>query len=195
MSPISDEDLMAQLRSWCDEAAAVGDASPLAFALATVDDAARPTTRMMSVKELRSDGLVLFMNSATRKGRDVYRRPDVAGTFWWPTLGRQVNLTGTLVELDDDASDSVWADRDRVSRVADSIGRQGEPLDCSLDELRLRAITCAESDDSIVRPTTSKAYLLRPVTVELWTQGSNRIHERLLHLRQDDGWHIVPLHP
>lgn len=190
-----DTEMMALLRSWCDEAVEAGDALPLAFAFATVDRTGRPTTRMMSVKDVRPEGLVVFMNAATRKGRDVSQRPDVAGTFWWPKLGRQVNVTGTLVELDDDDADAIWEGRDRVSQVADSIGQQGKPLVDSLEHLRVAAAAKAAAEDPVVRPSSARAYLLRPMTVELWTRGERRIHERLLYVRRDDGWRVVQLQP
>lgn len=189
------EDVMRRLRSWFDEAVEAGDASPLAFVLATVGPDGRPTTRTMSVKRLHPEGLVLFMNAATRKGRDVAERPAVAGTFWWPRLGRQINVTGDLVDLGDAEADRLWEERDRVSRVADSIGSQGEPLVGSLDELRSMAASRLASDDPTERPRAARAYLLRLSTAELWTAGPNRLHERLLHLRSEEGWRLVELQP
>ena len=47
----------------------------------------------------------------------------------------------------------------------------------------------------IRRPEWWKGYVLRPEQVEFWTNGEDRLHERVLFTREESGWVVERLFP
>jgi pyridoxine/pyridoxamine 5'-phosphate oxidase len=82
------------LRRWLADAEAAGEDDPFTAVLATADALGQPSTRCVAVRSVEERGLVMFANLNTRKGRDLHANPRAAITFYWPSLLRQVNITG-----------------------------------------------------------------------------------------------------
>jgi pyridoxine/pyridoxamine 5'-phosphate oxidase len=100
-------DPLGLLRRWLDEAAAAavpGD-DPSAVVLATVNADGQPTTRAIEIRDCSPRGLVFFANLNSRKGRDLRASPAAAATWWWPSMMRQVNLSGPVEFTSDEESD------------------------------------------------------------------------------------------
>jgi pyridoxamine 5'-phosphate oxidase len=105
-------------KQWLDEALDAGEQQPHAFSLATVDAAAadgpKPSSRMLILKNIDDDGWHFATSRTSRKGRELAAAPRAAMNFYWPGLGRQVRLAGTVAELSADASSIDWHERPRA---------------------------------------------------------------------------------
>ena len=104
-------DPMVLFRSWLDEALAAGVRQPHAFSLATADAAGNLSSRMLILKNLDDDGWHFATSRTSRKGRELSENPRAAMNFYWAEMGRQIRLTGTVVELSRDASKRDWEER------------------------------------------------------------------------------------
>lgn len=98
-------------KQWLDEALDAGERQPHACSLATVDNAGRPSSRMLILKNIDDDGWHFATSRTSRKGRELDGNPHAALNFYWPSLGRQVRVAGPVVELSADASALDWAER------------------------------------------------------------------------------------
>jgi pyridoxamine 5'-phosphate oxidase len=101
-------------RQWLDEALAAGESQPHACSLATVDGNGQPSSRMLILKNIDDDGWHFATARTSRKGRELSANPRAALNFYWPSLGRQVRVAGSVVELSDAASSRDWAERPRA---------------------------------------------------------------------------------
>jgi len=101
-------------RRWLDEALAAGERQPHACSLATVDGSGQPSSRMLILKNIDDDGWHFATARTSRKGRELSANPRAALNFYWPSLGRQVRVAGSVVELSADASARDWAERPRA---------------------------------------------------------------------------------
>lgn len=198
---------LATVLQWLREAEALGRRNPNAMALASSDSAARPGVRMVLLKKLsetRGFG-VFFTHYGSRKGLELASNPRAAGVLYWPELGRQVRLEGPVTRSPAAESDDYFARRPFASRISATVSRQSSPV-ADPAELGRRAqnkVRELEAADKTGGPASIERAVERPPfwggfriwfeTVELWAEGTDRLHERLryhreLHADDEDGF-------
>jgi pyridoxamine 5'-phosphate oxidase len=187
-------DPLPLLRCWLDTARTSNVPDPDSGVLATVDRDGRPSARVLHLRGCDDRGLLFFINTATRKGRDLEADPRAALTFYWAPLLRQVNITGITNPTPAAESDLLWAESALTSQAASLSSRQGEPLS---DELGLHrhAQEIVDAGTTQPRPRTHHGLLLRPETVEFWLGRPDRLHRRVHYSFADGEWAHWPLQP
>jgi pyridoxamine 5'-phosphate oxidase len=191
-----DPDPVRQLGAWVDDAIDAGLPLPNAFALATADDDGMPSVRYVLLNGLDAEGLRYFTHRGSRKGRDVAINPWAAAAFWWPSLDRQVRVSGSVRLLSDADSLTYWRTRPRGSQLSATVSAQGQEI-ASRDELEARvAELAARSPEQLPLPPMWGGYLIVPRTVEFWESRPDRLHDRVEFRRGGDGsWHPRRLQP
>ena len=180
-------DPVDQFNRWVSEAIAEQVPEPLAAALATADEAGNPSVRMILIRGIGSEGIDFYTNHESRKGRDLAARPAAALTVWWPTLERQVRLSGTVVRLSEAESASYFSSRPRESQLGAWASAQGEPiadraaLEAALSAATERHAPTAESLPAL--PPHWGGYRVTPARWEFWQGGEYRLHDRFEYLR------------
>lgn len=183
------------LARWLDEAREADVPAPAAMTFATVGADGHPSARVMSLKRLE-DGVLVFTTALwTRKAREIAANPHVALLFHWPSLGRQVRVTGEATLAERSLAEELFAERNLLHQLQTVVSRQGEPIE-DLDPLRARLTHLAEVQEAAPAcPEDWGAVQVRPDAVELWSESPDRIHERRLFERDGDGWHVSLLSP
>ena len=187
--------------AWLDEAARQNvQRNPNSMALATVGSDRKPAARVVLCKDFVPDPgyLVFYTNYNSRKVAELRANPQVAATFHWDALGRQVRIEGTAVLSPAPESDAYFASRDRGSQLGAWGSDQSAPLvsrDALLRQLQERArdLGLNLSDELQITETVGCAAIPRPdhwggvrvwaSAVELWIEGPDRIHDRARWLR------------
>jgi pyridoxamine 5'-phosphate oxidase len=158
-------------------------------ALATATPEGRPSVRMVLLKRADEDGFVFYSNYRSRKGRELEANPRAALLFHRP--GRQVRVEGSVDRLAAEESDRYWATRPPASRRSAAASRQSEPI-ASRDALE-HAV--AAQPDEPARPAWWGGYRLVPEAYEFWEHRDDRLHDRHLFRRREEGWEVVRLQP
>jgi pyridoxamine 5'-phosphate oxidase len=190
------QDPIAQFTRWFEEARAAHVVEPEAMVLSTVDAAARPSARFVLLRGLDERGFSFFTNYESAKARDIEVNPNVALTFGWLEIHRQVRIAGTAEPLGEAGSDEYFATRPRGAQI----GAWASPQSAVLrgrEELERRVAETEErfGADPVPRPEHWGGYLVRPGTVEFWQGRPNRLHDRLRYRRDGDAWVIERLAP
>ncbi len=186
---------LRELEGWLEEARAEGIPQPGSVAFVTVGDGGRPSARTVNLKRIEDEALLFTSALWTRKAREIEANPQVALLFHWPALGRQVHVTGEAHLAERALAEELFDERDLLHRLQTIVSRQGEPID-DLGPLRDRlAHLTAVQETAPACPEDWGALRVRPQTVELWTEAPNRLHERRLFEREDDGWKVGLLAP
>jgi pyridoxamine 5'-phosphate oxidase len=169
--------------------------NPTAMTLVTVDAAGQPSARVVLCKAFLADPgyLVFYTNYRSRKVDELSADPRVAVTFHWDALGRQIRIEGRALLSPDAESDAYFAARDWGSQVGAWASDQSAPIesrDALVGQLRERArelgvsisadMQSLEGDirPSIPRPPHWGGIRVWARSIELWIEGSNRIHDR-----------------
>src|SRR6201999_4118286 len=105
-------DPLRELGAWIEEARAKGLAHPGAATFATADADGRPSARTVTLKRLEPSALVFSSALWTRKAREIEANPHVALVFFWPELGRQAQIVGTVAIGSPELADELHDERD-----------------------------------------------------------------------------------
>jgi pyridoxamine 5'-phosphate oxidase len=194
-------DPVDQFHRWVNEAIAEQIPEPLAAALATADDAGNPSVRMILIRGIGPEGIDFYTNHGSRKGRDLAARPAAALTLWWPTLERQVRLSGPVTRLSEAESAAYFASRPRESQLGAWASAQGEPIaDRAALEAALSTATARQAPTPETLPTLPPhwgGYRVTPTRWEFWQGGEYRLHDRFEYLRAtpEGPWETRRLQP
>jgi pyridoxamine 5'-phosphate oxidase len=211
---------LALVAEWLATAAAERvQPHPDAMVLATADAAGRPSARVVLCKGCVPDpGFLVFCTDyGSRKARELDERPEAAGVFHWDRRARQVRVEGRITRSPPAESDEQYAARAVPSRIAVWGSRQSRRVAERTDLIAAVTKTAAgfgvdwsvegrlpEPAEPLPRPGYWGGYRLWPERVELWVEGSSRLHDRALWSRTltptDDGfrggrWRVTRLAP
>ena len=185
--------------------------NPNAMVLATADASGHPSARLVLCKQISpSPGyLTFYSNYLSRKGRELRDNPHAAVVLYWDPLHRQVRVEGRIVQVPAAESDAYFSSRNWQSRLGAWASQQSEPIASRAELLgkvakaALRLALPVPADEQqqdpgmhIARPPHWGGYRLWAEAVELWVEGSARIHDRARWQRsltpQADGFEAGP---
>lgn len=185
------------LELWLKDARAAELAQPDAIALATVGEDGQPSTRIVQLKRVEADALVFTSALWTRKAREIATNPRVSLLAYWPTLGRQLHITGEALVAERALAEELFAGRERSRQLQAIVSRQGEPIE-DLEQLRDRhAHLMKVTETPPACPPDWGAIRIVPTLLEFWSESEDRMHDRLLYERDGEGesWRLTRIAP
>jgi pyridoxamine 5'-phosphate oxidase len=181
------DDPIAQFGKWFEEALRAKVNEPNAMNVATVDADAKPSSRIVLIKQYDARGFTWYTNYESQKGRQLGANPHAALLFFWSELERQVRIEGTVVKTSADESDTYFYSRPVKSQIAAIASQQSarianrEQMEANYDA------AAAVGGAHPVRPEHWGGYRLDPVRIEFWQGRRSRFHDRIVYVKQADG--------
>lgn len=184
---------MTLFQSWLEHATRAGhQPNPNAMVLATATRESSPSARVVLCKEVAVEPgyIVFYTNYESHKGRELTANPRAAAVLHWDHLHRQVRIEGIVVKAPAGQSDTYFASRPWQSRLGAWASAQSQPIPSRQEMLtkvagvarRFGAPNAAEASSSasieVPRPPHWGGYRLWADAVELWAEGSARVHDR-----------------
>ncbi len=182
-------------QSWYDEAwAARKTPNANAMALSTIHEDGFPDARIVLCKaiDVVPGSIMFYTNYNGMKGQQLEACPQVSAVIhWdhWDHWERQVRIRGQVVKATPEQSDAYFASRAVESRLGAWISDQSQPiesrqalLDKVVDVIAELGIDAGDlmsgNDIEIPRPPHWGGFHLHAHTLELWSGGTGRIHDR-----------------
>ncbi|HJQ29933.1 MAG TPA: pyridoxamine 5'-phosphate oxidase [Rubrobacter sp.] len=191
-----DPDPVVQFHNWFEKAIEADLHEPNAMILATSSIEGNPSARAVLLKGYDERGFVFYTNYEGRKAGELEANPPCALLFYWGELERQVRVEGRARRISGEESDAYFISRPRGSRLAAWASEQSRPVGSrSILEERVRALEAEYEGREIPRPPFWGGYRVEPEVIEFWQGRENRLHDRLVYRRTDDGWKIGRLQP
>lgn len=170
---------------------------PEAMCLSTLGSSGYPDGRFVLLKDFGPEGFVFYTNTLSEKGQALKTLPKASLAFYWEPLHRQVRIQGDIVRVSDKEADRYFASRPRVSQIGAWASLQSQALDCrsTLDK-RVEEFKARFRGSQVPRPQHWHGYRVVPVRMEFWKLRANRLHDRFVYTRQEDGsWKLGRLYP
>ena len=189
-------DPIQEFGEWMNAAISAGLSEPNAMTVATATPEGKPSARVVLLKEFNNEGFVFFTNYHSRKGKELKSNPFAAVLFDWHDIERQVRIEGMVEKLSEEDSDEyfesrpesakigAWASpQSRIIKNREEIEKLQEEIEDQFDELPVH------------RPGHWGGYLIRPTTIEFWQGRPNRMHDRIVYYKTEEGWTMHRLAP
>jgi pyridoxamine 5'-phosphate oxidase len=188
-----------QFDRWFADAVAAELPEPNAMVVATADADGVPDARIVLMKGYDAAGIVFVTSYASAKGAELAVNPRAALVFPWHALQRQVRVKGAVERVGDAASDDLWNPRPRGSQLAAVASLQSTVVESRHElEERVRLLDEETGPGPVPRPPIWGGYRVIPERVEFWQGGADRLHDRLVFVRDDEeggGWFVQRLAP
>jgi len=185
------DDPFELFEKWFDEAKKKEINDPNALALGTANNKGIPSVRMVLLKDFDKNGFVFYTNLNSQKGNELKVNPNATMCFHWKSLLRQIRIVGTLKLVDNKTADDYYKTRAYESRIGawaskqSSILKSRDELLNSLENFKKKY----DNKDNVPRPDHWSGWNLKPLSIEFWLDGDNRIHERLQYkFDENNNW-------
>ena len=184
-------------KDWFDEAKKSEINDPNAAALGTINKNSYPTVRVVLLKDFNNDGFVFYTNLNSDKSKAIIDSPKISMCFHWKSLLRQVRILGLASKVTDNEADEYFDSRKYGSRIGawasdqSSVLEKREDLFKSIKKYQEKF----PEPNKVPRPKFWSGWRLKPLEIEFWFNGENRLHERLKYIKKKDSWEKVLLSP
>jgi len=169
---------------------------PNAMTLSTVDTQGVPKARVVLLKEFTQEGFVFYTNYTSGKAQAIAQNNKVCISFFWPSLERQIIITGMAVKISQEKSIAYFNKRPRESQLGAVVSDQSTSIDSreALEE-KLLDLEKQYQTKPIVKPAHWGGYLIQPTSYEFWQGRSSRLHDRIKYTKINNSWNIGRLQP
>lgn len=192
------ENPLELFNEWLKQAENSEPNDPSAMALASVDESGLPNVRMVLMRRHDERGFCFFTNFESDKGEELLSQQKAAAVFHWKTLRKQIRIRGLVEEVSAEEADEYFYTRPRGSRIGAYASKQSRPLESRFAlEKAVARYTAKFGTGNIARPDYWSGFRIKPLSIEFWSDGKFRLHDRIRFDREtvDDAWESVRLYP
>ena len=191
------KDPEVQFDLWLEHAIQAKCPEPNAFILSTVDKDNKPHARVVLLKGVHEGKFIFYTNYESSKGYEINSNSNVALTFVWLPLARQIRIEGTISKADGKVSDEYFHKRPKGSQIGAIASPQSNKLSsrAELEKLFKDAEDKFGKLESIPRPAHWGGYEITPSYYEFWQGRNNRLHDRIAYEKNVQSWDMFRLAP
>jgi len=188
---------LEQFAVWFAQACESKVVEPNAMSLATAGVDNRPLVRTVLLKSYDERGFVFFTNLESRKARQIKENPQASLLFPWLALQRQVIINGRVEKISTTETLAYFLTRPRGSQIGAWISQQSSVVTSrQLLETKWAEMQRKFSEGDVPLPSWWGGFRVVPREIEFWQGRVNRLHDRFLYTKQEDGsWRIERLAP
>lgn len=168
-------------------------------AIATAGLDGQVSVRIVLLKYGNSQkGFCWFTNKKSEKGLQLLHNPRAEILWFCREQQRQVRIRGSVVELSRDEVIAYAHSRPLKSQISALISKQSSVVSSKqvlTEQFNEAFSTFAESGVEIPVSEDWTGFALNAIRFEFWQGNTNRLHDRIVFSKADDGWSKSRLYP
>ena len=168
---------MIRFQEWFSHATDNQTLEPDAFTLSTFDGKA-VNSRTVALRGLSENGFLIYTNYHSGKAKEIDVYPDVAMTFYFAEVFRQIRVRGRARKVSESQSDEYFASRPRGSQIGAWVSRQSEALGSREELKEIYSQFDRDLGEDVPRPPFWGGYEIVPNEFEFMQGHENRLHDR-----------------
>ncbi len=180
---------------WVEKAVEEKIVEPYAFSFATCGSDGLPSVRTLLMREITDYdndgfGIVFYTNYDSAKGADIEQNANTQALFFWHSLERQIRISGKIRKTSVEKSTDYFHKRPRDSQIAAwvSIPQSGVVENREIMEEKFERLQAQYADkNSVPMPEYWGGYELIVEKIEFWQGRANRMHDRIVYRKDDNG--------
>ncbi len=187
---------LEQYGLWFEDAIGCQVPDPYAACLSTVDKQGTPSSRMIYIRDITEDGFVFYTNYKSKKADNLSVNVNAALNVYWVELERQIRIQGKIQKVDSKTSDTYFNNRPRESQLGAWASEQSKTLSTRQDLMdNFNHFEKKFKGKEVPRPPHWGGYQLLVEKIEFWQGRPNRLHDRILYVKEADQWRRSRLSP
>lgn len=192
LSGLNEQDLcsnpMDLFEKWLQDAIDAKLYDPNAMVISTVDKNLQPHSRIVLLKDYSKSSLTFFTNLQSNKAHDIENNPKVSALFPWFYIERQVIFTGTCKKLPINKVLKYFHSRPIDSQIGAHASLQSSKISTrAILETKFFELKEKFKNKQIPVPSFWGGYEITFDKVEFWQGRENRLHDRFLYEKLEDG--------
>ena len=191
------ENPLEQFAIWFKNAADSNELEPNVMTLSTVSKSGFPSARIVLLKGVENEQFVFYTNYNSQKGREMAENPNVALTFCWLSMQRQIRIEGRVSKVSAETSTAYFQSRPKGSQIGAWASDQSSVIaDRDILENRKSELEAQyKNADVLPRPEHWGGYQVQPTMIEFWQGRTSRLHDRIRFTKIGAEWKIERLAP
>ena len=181
--------------NWLQEAVETISQDPAAMTLATTDPSGSLSIRVVLLKSWDERGFVFYTNSQSRKGVALGENRQCALCFYWPSLNRQIRISGEVEKVEEEVSDAYFESRALKSKLGAWASEQSRPLNNRATLVARVAKYGLKFGTKVPRPEHWFGFRVKASEIEFWQAGEFRLHDRWRWRIENGKWTYHRLNP
>ncbi len=179
---------ITQFEHWFEAYKKVADRDYNAMILSTVGVNSKPSSRVVLLKGVDKGGFEFYTNYQSHKGQEIAANPNVALTFYWPELERQVRIEGVVEKMTEQESTEYFKSRPIASQIGACVSEQSKVIEnrTLLEKEKERLDKLPEKE--IKKPKEWGGYRVKPNLFEFWQGRRSRLHDRIEYIPEGGAW-------
>ncbi len=181
--------------SWFQDALKGGVIEPNAFVLSTVNDG-MADARTILLKGERDSEFVFYTNYESNKSKQLEKNNNCSLLFLWLPVERQLIIRGKAKKVTAKESDEYFNSRPKLSQIGAWASNQSSPVNSRTElEKVLKKLEDKYENIEVPRPDHWGGFAIEPTEIEFWQGRANRLHDRLIYVKNGDSWIVKRLQP
>ena len=190
------ESPVEMFRIWFEQIEGMHPFESTAMTLSTSNNNGKPSSRVVLLKHYDERGFIFYTNYESKKGQEIEQNPYASLNFYWPSMERQVRISGKLRKVSRSRSEKYFHSRPLRSQISAIASNQSgvignrEELKNKFEELEKQF-----KGKDIPLPDNWGGYRLEHRRVEFWQGRRDRLHDRFVYTQHGTTWQIERLAP
>jgi len=192
----ADKNPFNQFHLWLQQAVDAKVIEVQAMQLTTVSQENKPSSRIVYLREFENNQFWFYTNYHSHKAQHLQHNPNASLAFFWPELGRQIRIEGTIAKATAEQSDAYFNSRPYESKIGAWASKQShllksrEELEQKVEELKKQF-----TPETIKRPEHWGGFVLTANYYEFWQGRKSRLHDRICYELKNNEWNISRIFP